>query len=526
MRQQHAIKLKPTHIRTEKMPVTRRRRYKMADLNDPLYGCGTFFLAREYQQRCVVKVSYIKNGQSRAWAAHGDYLQREHAQTPGERGLGFNNERDDINLKELLRAWQKAEDPLLFKIIVSPENGYKMDLQQHAKDLMQQMQIDLDTKLEWAAIDHHNTDYPHLHIVVRGLDEKGKELRIESGYLKQGIRERSQVFATKELGFQYNRDLIQQREQQVERDQVTKIDYSLRHRANDDGVISFKQKVADNAMAREWRLQEIARLKYLSTMELAKQLEPKVWQLSPQLENTLHQLKFEDSIVEARARHGIEVTYHEELKPTQIEEDSPLTGKVVGMGLENELYDQRYLIIEGTEGKAHYLQASNNMIKQHDEGVYRNGDVVTIERNHYTRADDTRVSYLRVDSYGDLDHLKLALYSKLDDDTLDFVKATGCAPELSYHENSFGYDYSAAMVERFEEFKEADLFYFDRDDGSYWLVPNWEERYEWLIDEREQTLKLMHKQENELSVEHALTLSPSLEAVLDKQLDRDLEISL
>ncbi len=500
MRQQHAIKLKPTHIRTEKMPVTKRRQSRFANFNDALYGCGTFFLLREYQQRCVVKVSYIQNGQSRAWAAHGDYLQREHAQTPGERGLGLNAERDDIDLKELLRAWQKANDPLLFKIIVSPENGYKMDLHQHAKDLMQQMQIDLDTKLEWAAIDHHNTDYPHLHIVVRGLDEKGKELRIESGYLKQGIRERSQVLASRELGFQRNQDLVQQRQQQVERDQVTKIDYSLRHRANDEGVISFKQKVADNAMAREWRLQEIARLKYLATMDLAKQLEPRVWQLSPQLENTLHQLKFEDSIVEARARHGIEVTYREELKTTQIDEDSPLTGKVVGMGLENELYDKRYLIVEGTDGKAHYLQASNNMIKQHDEGVYRNGDVVTIERNHYTRADDTRVSYLSVESHGDLDHLKNTLYSKLDDDTLDFVKATGCAPQLLHHEKCFGHEYAEAMIERFEEFKDANLFYFDRDDGSYWLVSNWEERYEWLIDEREQALKLDREPEHALEI--------------------------
>ncbi len=461
MRQQHAIKLKPTHIRTEKKPVTRRRRYKIADVNDPLYGCGTFFLAREYQQRCVVKVSYIQNGQSRAWAAHGDYLQREHAQTSGERGLGFNAERDDINLKELLRSWQKADDPLLFKIIVSPENSYKMDLHQHAKDLMQQMQIDLDTKLEWAAIDHHNTDHPHLHIVVRGLDEKGKELRIEKDYLKQGIRERSQVFATKELGFQYNRDLIQQREQQVERDQVTKIDHSLRHRANDDGVISFKQKVANNAMAREWRLQEIARLKYLATMDLAKQLEPKVWQLNPQLENTLHQLKFEDSIVEARARHGIDVTYREELKPTQIEEDSPLTGKVVGMGLENELYDKRYLIVEGTDGKAHYLQASNNMVKQHDEGVYRNGDVVTISRDHFLRNGEN-ISYLSVESHGDLDHLKSTLYSKLDDDTIEFVKATGLAPQLLHHENCFGHEYAEAMRERFDEFIEAKMIYPDR----------------------------------------------------------------
>ncbi len=91
----------------------------------------------------------------------------------------------------------------------------------------------------------------------------------------------------------------------------------------------------DNALAREWRLQEIGRLKYLETLDLAKQIEPKVWELSDKFEATLRQLKLEDDIVDARARHGLHVTHQEEIAPTKIEEECPLTGKVVAMGLEN-----------------------------------------------------------------------------------------------------------------------------------------------------------------------------------------------
>ena len=37
---------------------------------------------------------------------------------------------------QLLAGWQKAGDPRLFRIIVSPENGAGMDLKEHARELV------------------------------------------------------------------------------------------------------------------------------------------------------------------------------------------------------------------------------------------------------------------------------------------------------------------------------------------------------------------------------------------------------
>ena len=37
-----------------------------------------------------------------------------------------------------------------------------------------QMETDLGTRLDWIAVDHHNTGHPHTHIVVRGVTDHGK----------------------------------------------------------------------------------------------------------------------------------------------------------------------------------------------------------------------------------------------------------------------------------------------------------------------------------------------------------------
>ena len=57
---------------------------------------------------------------------------------------------------------------------------------------MEQMEVDLGTRPDWIAVDHHNTGHPHNHILVRGITDDGKTLNIAGdGYIAFGIRERA-----------------------------------------------------------------------------------------------------------------------------------------------------------------------------------------------------------------------------------------------------------------------------------------------------------------------------------------------
>src|SRR5208283_306852 len=133
---------------------------------------------RSYQRRSVVKVMYTRNGKPKAgaWLAHARYLTREGAQREYEKGVGFDAAHGDIDMAARVREWEKAGDERMWRVIVSPEDADRMDLKGHARELVRAMEADLGTRLEWVAIDHHNTDNPHLHLLVRGVDERGKAL--------------------------------------------------------------------------------------------------------------------------------------------------------------------------------------------------------------------------------------------------------------------------------------------------------------------------------------------------------------
>ena len=373
-------------------------------LNTQLDRRGTITTGqtRAYMQRSVVKVSYSRNTKSASWAAHGRYLARDGAQREGEKGLGFNAERDDLNLAKLLGGWQKAADERLFRVIVSPENGVRLDLREHARELVAQMERDLNTRLEWAAIDHHNTDNPHLHLLIRGRDEQGHALTIDRGYIQSGIRTRSAEIASRELGLRAEREVLKARGAAVKREQFTQIDRELLRRADGNHIVSFGGKQPHGEAARERRTQEMARLKFLTRMGLAHKIDSASWQLAPNLERTLRERQLAIDIIKSRARHRDQIfDKRAPLAVTRLAPGQELTGRVVGTGLENEERDRRYLMLEGTDGKLHYLRQTPAIIRARGQRKIGIGEIVTLEAREFEK-DGRKVNYIRVEQHGEL----------------------------------------------------------------------------------------------------------------------------
>src|SRR3984957_16120994 len=120
-------------------------------------------LAKVYGRRSVVKPSFRRNRHNGGGARQARYLRREQPQREGERGRGFDREREDLDMTATVRAWERT-DGLMWSFIVSPEDAERMDLRQHAREFVAGMERDLGTELEWVAIDHRNTDNDHVHL--------------------------------------------------------------------------------------------------------------------------------------------------------------------------------------------------------------------------------------------------------------------------------------------------------------------------------------------------------------------------
>jgi type IV secretory pathway VirD2 relaxase len=254
-----------------------------------------------YSRRVMTKISFKRN-RKESWANHARYLSREHAQTAMDRGLGFDEYEIDIDMVKRVKDWAKDHDQLMWSIIISPEDAGQMDMHQHIRDLVQQVGEDLQTRLEWVAIDHHNTDHDHVHLLIRGRRDDGQVLLIDRDYIRSGFRDLSRELAERELGPRTEEEFLVARGAAIQRDQWTEIDRALARTAGGDRVISYDGFEAFTEAAAVKAKQEIDRLKYLEKIGLAKRIEEQTWELAVNHEPELRRLQQEHDIIRTRAR--------------------------------------------------------------------------------------------------------------------------------------------------------------------------------------------------------------------------------
>jgi hypothetical protein len=128
-------------------------------------------------RRALVKMVPVRHrGGGRRMAplsAHIAYLKRDGVTRDGSPTQMFDADGDRADTSAF--ADRCRDDRHHFRIIVSPEDAADLsDLRDYTRDLVRQMEADLDTRLEWVAVDHWNTDNPHVHLLVRGVTDQGR----------------------------------------------------------------------------------------------------------------------------------------------------------------------------------------------------------------------------------------------------------------------------------------------------------------------------------------------------------------
>jgi type IV secretory pathway VirD2 relaxase len=139
----------------------------------------------------MVKARVVRHGIKRApLSAHLAYLRREGVTKDDGPGHMFDAEHDTADHRAF--ANRCAGDRHHFRFIVSPDDAEQLsDLKAFTRDLMTQAERDLGTKLDWVAVDHWNTEHPHIHVIVRGVTDEGRDLVISRDYISRGLRARA-----------------------------------------------------------------------------------------------------------------------------------------------------------------------------------------------------------------------------------------------------------------------------------------------------------------------------------------------
>ncbi len=178
-------------------------------------------------RRVTIKVRHVQiRGNVRVTASHIRYLEREGVGADREPGKAYGRDADQVDCKAFGEA--SVNDRHQFRMIVSAEDGTELEDQKiFTRSLMQQMEKDLQTRLDWIAVDHWDTGHPHTHVVVRGKDQNGADLLIDQEYLTRGMRMRASELATEWLGPRTQLEIDTDWNRQVNAERWTGIDALL-----------------------------------------------------------------------------------------------------------------------------------------------------------------------------------------------------------------------------------------------------------------------------------------------------------
>lgn len=329
-------------------------------------GIGRLLAQRDrwaaFRHRCVVvkaRLVRLAGRNLKAAQLHLRYIQRDGVTRDGSPGELYDAAQDRADGKAFLD--RSSGDRHQFRFIVAAEDAAAYDdLKDFTRRLMRRMEQDLDTRLDWVAVDHFNTGHPHSHVVLRGRDEQGQDLVIARDYIARGLRERAQEIVTLDLGPRTDLEIEGRLRQEVEQDHFTSLDRTLLREAGEGRELSMGV-VQGSDHARFRQALKAGRLQMLKRLELAEEIRPGRWRLHPELEPTLRRMGERDDIIKAMHRAmrekgtGRAAVDYAIYDPAE-RHARPLTGRVVQVGLADEINDRHFAIVDGVDGRTHYIE--------------------------------------------------------------------------------------------------------------------------------------------------------------------------
>ena len=358
------------------------------------FGRGRLAFSRNRlftNSRRVAVTARVARHQGRAFrsapmSAHFAYLKREGVTRDGEKARMFNAETDRAD--DAGFADRTKDDRHHFRFIVSPEDAAEMtDLRAFTRDLARQMEADLGTRLDWIAVDHWNTDNPHVHLLVRGVDEAGQDLVISRDYISRGLRSRAEELVSIELGPKPEHEIRTALQRDVGAERWTRLDVEIRMAADETGYIDLRPEHPGAADPETRRLM-IGRLKHLETMGLAIPAGPGEWMVGLEAERSLRDLGMRGDIIKTMHRAFTDSGFERGVADYVIDTGaatSPIIGRLVDRGLHDELTGEAYAVIDGTDGRAHHVRFRDTEAFAHAPPV---GGIVEVRR--FGGADDQR----------------------------------------------------------------------------------------------------------------------------------------
>jgi hypothetical protein len=233
------------------------------------------------------------------------------------------------------------------------------------------MEADLGTRLEWIAVDHWNTDNPHVHLLVRGVTDQGADLVMARDYISHGLRSHAEELAQAELGPKPEHEVQRALDREVRVERWTRLDTEIGRVADELGVIDLRPDRPGPDDPRLRRLM-VGRLQHLETMGLAVEGEPGQWAVAEGAQAKLRELAARGDIIRTIGRALNDRGEDRPLDSYAIVSGAPvkpIAGRLIDKGLHDELTGMAYVVIDGTDGHTHHVRLAGIDALEHSPAL-------------------------------------------------------------------------------------------------------------------------------------------------------------
>ncbi len=314
-------------------------------------------LPADQRQRVTIKVSYVSGGAMKAQGRtlkdamdqHLGYLGREGAGIRDgldpDRDKRTDREATRPNFFDMEKTYERVSPPefkqikgeqRFYKFIISPEHGSKLDLKEYTRAVLKSAEEHLGQRLQWTAAEHRNTDNPHVHVVVRGVDHAGQhvDFRKHPEFVKTHLRESARDIATGILGRRTEPEIRRQQQRDLTALRVTGLDQVIAKRTRDGQALQTKNP------------QVSERLAFLARMGLADRKRGNSYQLKDGWMDRLKEEAKRGDIIKNMNYRGRGLSF--------VDKTTNVSGQVVRKEVTNELTERSGVVLRTAGGKDYY----------------------------------------------------------------------------------------------------------------------------------------------------------------------------
>jgi hypothetical protein len=221
-------------------------------------------------------------------------------------------------------------------------------------------------------------------VALRGIDAEGHSLRLSRDYIKQGIRCAAEDLCTRQLGYRTEFDAATAQRREVDERRYTSLDRAIKRDAlwPENVEPTFFTVVRDpnqdwgNPTARLMQQHTTERLIALEGMGLADRADPNLWRVRGNFEDVLRAMQRSADRQKMLAAHGTLMS--DDRLPLVVLDLRGLTtleGRILVHGEEEtgRQAGRSYLMLEGTDGRVHYVYYTPEMeAARHRSGLRTN----------------------------------------------------------------------------------------------------------------------------------------------------------